>query len=138
MRLLGHTEQLQRVIRIDPGLNHLFGNVVGAFGIHRHAIHLEIERKTFLVGFLHNLNGLDTGRNLSGIQQLAILFQHDLKIIERLVSHLIGPPKLWILDIETEHLMMVAVFLLEREALEHVASGGALHIKVERQLGLAF
>ena len=59
MRIFGLTKQLQRVVGIDPGLNHLLGDIVGAFGIEWHAVHLEIERPPDAVRLIHHLEGAD-------------------------------------------------------------------------------
>ena len=60
MRIFGLTKQLQRVVGIDPGLNHLLGDVVGTLGIEWHAVHLEIERPPDTVRLIHHLESANT------------------------------------------------------------------------------
>ena len=108
MGILGHSEQFQRVVGVNPSFYHLLGNIIRTFGIHRHAIHLEIEGATDAVGLIDHLEGTDTRLELFGVQHPIVFFQHHLKVIQRLLAHLIRPPELRVFYKNRKHLMMTA------------------------------
>ena len=146
MGFLGHLEQVQGMFGVDPSLDHLFGNVIGTFGKHRHAVHLKVKRTPRLVRFLNHLDGLDARADVLRIQQLAIGLQANLKAIQVLFTHLIGPPQLGVVDGEAEHLVLVAFYRRSKKALHpfafrekldlHGSIRPAHHVKMQCQLGL--
>ena len=73
MGILGFEDQLLRVFRIHPGLDHLLRDIVGAFGVHRHPIDLKIEGEALLIRLLNHLESLDTSADMPRIQQFAIV-----------------------------------------------------------------
>ena len=133
---------------IDPGLDHLFGNVVCALGIHRHSVHLEIERTSCFIKLLDQLDGLEARADLLRIQQLSIGLQANFKVIQVLFSHFVRPPQSRVVDGKTEHLVLVAFYGRSEKALHPFALGKeldfkgslfpALYIKMQRQLSLVF